>query len=122
LDALKTKIEIIDLHVPARIGCLENERSKPQDIAFDIIIYFDATTSCKTDRLEDTIDYLAIRQLIYEMCEKNVVSLIEKLAWKCVEQIFERFPSSEEIHFKIKKFSTMPDAANIGFGLVARRP
>lgn len=104
------------------IGCTLEERSKAQDIAFDIIIYFDATKACKSDKLEDTIDYLKIRELIHSMSREYKLALVESFSWKCVEAMFERFPSSEEIHFKIKKFSTMPDAQNIGFGLVARRP
>jgi dihydroneopterin aldolase len=121
LVALKTKIEIMDLHYPVRIGCFEEERSKPQDIAFDIVIEFNALASCKSDQLDQTIDYMAIAQMVHEMTEKHVVKTLEKFSHICVEEMFKRFPTSEKIDFKIRKFSTMPNAAHVGFSLEATR-
>lgn len=121
MDALKTKIEIMDLHYPVRIGCFDEERSKPQDIAFDVVIQFDATACCKSDQLDETIDYMAIAQLIHEMAEKHVVKTLENFSHICVSEMFKRFPTSEKIDFKIRKFSTMPNAAHVGFSLEATR-
>jgi dihydroneopterin aldolase len=122
LVASKTKIEIFDLHCAIRIGCVEEERSKPQDIAFDIAIYFDARLPCQSDKLEDTIDYMAIRHMIKELAETQVFHLLEKFSAVCINRIFEKFSTAQEIHFKIKKFSTMPDAHHVGFSLEAHRP
>lgn len=122
LDVLKTKIEITDLHVQMRIGCTEEERSKPQDIAFDVSIYFDARLACQSDKLEDTIDYLQIRELIHHMSKEYRGSMVEHFSSKCMHAMFDQFLLAEEIHFKIKKFSTMPDAQSISFSMIAKRP
>lgn len=111
----------MDLHYPVRIGCLEGEREKPQDIAFDIVIAFDALASCKSDELHQTIDYMAIAQLIHEMTENHIVKTLEKFAHVCVSEMFKRFPMANEISFKIRKFSTMPNSSHVGFSLEASR-
>lgn len=108
--------------MPARIGCLPAEQEKDQDVAFDVIVYFDAIASCKSDRLEDTIDYMSIKNILIDTCKSNRFFLLEKLAWMALDRIFAAFPQAEEIHFKIKKFASMPDAEHVGFGIVARRP
>mgnify|MGYP001301459125 CR=1 FL=1 len=122
MDASKTKIEIFDLRYPVRIGCSEEERSKPQELAFDIEIDLDAMSSCKSDNLNQTICYMQVSQLMHEMAEKHVVSLIERFAWLSVEEIFKRFPMAEKIRFKIRKFSTVPQAGHVAFELKINRP
>ena len=101
---------------------MPEERSKDQDIAFDVIIYFDATESCQSDRLEQTINYMTIKNILIDLCKSSQFFLLEKLGYVGVKKMFDSFPQAEEIHFKIKKFSTMPDAEHVGFGIVARRP
>ena len=108
--------------MPARIGCLPDEQAHEQDVAFDVIVYFDATEPCKTDNLEHTVDYMRIKKILNDLCSNNVIALIEKLGWMAIEQMFKAFPQAEEIHLKIKKFSTVPQAEHVGFGIVARRP
>lgn len=107
--------------MPTRIGCLPEEQAKDQDVAFDVIIYFDGIASCKSDRLDQTIDYMTVKQILIDTCKSGPYFLLERLAWVALDKIFETFPQAEEIHFKIKKFSTMPDADHVGFGIVARR-
>lgn len=122
MDALKTKVEIYDLRYPVRIGCTEEERSKPQELAFDIEMELDALASCKSDDLSQTICYMQVSQLMHEMSEKHVVALIERFAWLSVEEIFKRFPMAQKIRFKIRKFSTVPHAGHVAFELKISRP
>lgn len=122
MGELKTKIEIFDLRYNLRIGCTEEERSKPQELAFDIEMDLDAVASCKSDNLDQTICYMQVSQLMHEMSEKHVVALIERFAWLSVEEMFKRFPMAEKIRFKIKKFSTVPNAGHVGFEIKAKRP
>lgn len=79
------KIYIRDLLLRCIIGINEEERSKKQDVIFNITIYTNLKKPCHSDRIEDSIDYKVIKKEIIELVENSSYLLIEKLAEKISE-------------------------------------
>ena len=74
------EIKIKNLKLRAVIGIHEWERKNKQDVVINISIFFDASAAAETDRLEDTVDYKAIKQNIISLVESSSFYLLEKLA------------------------------------------
>ena len=74
------RILIVDLMLRGRIGVSEDERRERQDIVINIVLHADLGQACRSDRLEDTVDYKAIKKKIIAFVENTTVQLVERLA------------------------------------------
>jgi FolB domain-containing protein len=74
------RIHIVDLLVRCIIGTLPEEREKSQDVMINITLYADLHAACRSDRLDDTVDYSALKQRIVRMTEGSSFQLVETLA------------------------------------------
>lgn len=74
------ELRIRELIIRPFIGVAAAERRKRQDIAVDVTLYADLRKACGSDRLEDSIDYSAVKQRILAIAEKSRCRLIERLA------------------------------------------
>lgn len=73
------EIHIRDLSARCIIGFNEEERVHPQDVLIQLIIYADLTTACRTDRVEDTVDYKRIKKAVLALVESSSCYLLEHL-------------------------------------------
>lgn len=74
------KIIIRDLRLATIIGTMPEERNIRQEVVFNLDIFTDLSEAGKSDDLNDTVDYKAMKLSIIEMVEKSEFFLIEKLA------------------------------------------
>ena len=74
------RIYIQDLKLSCIIGINEDERLNQQDIIINIIIYAGLARACKSDNIEDTVDYKKIKESIVTMVKNSSYFLIERLA------------------------------------------
>ncbi len=74
------KIIIRDLRLEAIIGTMPEERTTRQEVVFNLEMFTDLSDAGKSDDLNDTVDYKAMKQAIIAMVEKSEFFLIEKLA------------------------------------------
>lgn len=82
-------IRIKNLKVRTIIGTNDWERDTPQDIIINIRITFDAAKACKSDRIEDTIDYKALKKKIMAFVEQSRYYLLEKLTAQVLRLVME---------------------------------
>ena len=80
MDSRLEKIHIRDLMLRCIVGINDWEREKKQDVLINITLYADLKTACQTDRIEDTVDYKAIKQKVVDMVEASSYMLVERLA------------------------------------------
>lgn len=73
-------IVVSDLRLPALIGVLDEERSKPQNVLISFELRLDLRRAGATDDLADTLDYGALISDVAEMVGAEPVKLIEHLA------------------------------------------
>ncbi len=74
------RIFIRDLQIRCIVGVDEQERGEKQDVFVHITIDTDLRRAGRTDALEDTIDYKALKKQILHMAEDSQFYLIEALA------------------------------------------
>lgn len=114
-------IEIQHYRVFTHIGCTDEERNHAQELAFDVEVKFDPTKACISDELCDTVDYMALRQIIDEVCKTKAAKLLEHLGWTISKRMMLEFSSIQSVQLKIKKFSTMREAQYVAFNFLLNR-
>jgi D-erythro-7,8-dihydroneopterin triphosphate epimerase len=83
------KITIKDLSLRCIIGINDDERVNKQDVIINIVMYSDLKDACKSDNIDDTVDYKLIKKKIIAMVEDSSFFLIEKLAETVAEICLE---------------------------------
>lgn len=99
----KGLIEIVGLKVSSLIGVPDEERKLPQDLLIDVTIKPSNSLYELDDKIENTVDYFEVYELIKSISSNGKRKLIETLA----EEIINKIKSSflvEEVEVRIKKF------------------
>jgi FolB domain-containing protein len=79
------KIHINGLSCRCIIGTRDKERKKKQRINIDIILHCDLSRPCRSDDINDTVDYIVLEKNIIALAENSSFFLIEKLAGSIAE-------------------------------------
>lgn len=87
------KIFIRELALRCIIGIYPEERREKQDIVINVEMHADLRKAGRSDDLNDTVDYKAIKKSILKLVEGSAFQLIEKLA----EQIADIALSNEKV-------------------------
>lgn len=87
--ALNDKIFIKNLTIPCKIGILEEERSKEQEIIVDAEIFHELREAGITDDINKTVDYSEIRQKIFDTVSTGESKLLETVAQKIATLLLE---------------------------------
>ena len=74
------KIFIRDLALRCIIGIYPEERVEKQDIVINVEMHCDLRKAGRSDDLNDTVDYKAIKKAILKLVEESGFQLIESLA------------------------------------------
>ena len=74
------RIRISDLLVRCILGINEKERHDKQDVVINLTLYTDLRKAGKSDRIEDTVDYRALKKCVLTMAEGSQYLLVEALA------------------------------------------
>lgn len=83
------RIVITDLLTRCIIGIDEQERREKQDVLISMILFTDLRAAGRSDRLEDAIDYRAVKKRVLAMTEHSAFNLIEALAERIAELCLE---------------------------------
>lgn len=74
------KIRIKDLRFRCIIGINPDERHEKQDVDINLVLFTDLSVPCRSDRIEDTLDYKTLKQRIRTFVKASSFNLIERLA------------------------------------------
>ena len=99
----KGLIEIIGLKVSSLIGVPDEERLRPQDLLIDVTIKPSNYLYQLDDKIENTVDYFKVYELIKLISSNGERKLIETLAEEIINNIKSKF-TVEEVEVRIKKF------------------
>lgn len=89
-------MDIIFLHdfkAKTLIGIYPWERKVPQAIQLDLEIALPTSRACKTDKIEDALDYALVIKRINEILAEKHFSLLEALAEHIAQTILKEFKS-----------------------------
>ena len=85
MDTPLDRITIHDLTTRTFVGFNPWEREKMQEVRISVSLYADLSEACRSDRVEDSVDYKAVKTRILALVENNRFDLIEKMAQDIAE-------------------------------------
>ncbi len=111
-------VKVEGLEVPAEIGVYEHEHGIKQQLFFDVACLTDLTAAGKSDGLDDALDYDRIAQVCRDVVASQHHQLIETIAYKVIEGIFELWPGRLGlVRVRVAKPGAVPDAKTVAVEL-----
>ncbi|MDQ0340667.1 dihydroneopterin aldolase [Caldalkalibacillus uzonensis] len=84
-------------------GVFAEENKLGQSYIVDVEAYLDLSAAGQSDRLEDTIDYSLIYQLVQGIMARKVYRLVEAVAEDIAGQILDTFEQVQAVKVKVTK-------------------
>ena len=103
------RILIQDLRLSCIVGVRERERTNPQEVVVNLVLYCDLREAGRSDRLEDTVDYSALTRRIETLVEGSSFGLIEALAGAIGAACLED-PEVQAVTVRVDKPGALPRA------------
>jgi len=88
--APRDQILVQDLRFRCIVGVNEDERHEKQDVVVQIALDVDLRQAGRTDALEDTVDYRALKKEVLAMAERSQFQLVEALAQNIADICLKR--------------------------------
>jgi len=105
------RIEVNGIHIYAYHGCLPEEERIGGNYIVDLVVDTDFSESVETDKLADTIDYVALNKIVEE--EMAVRSkLIEQVGGRILKRIKDLDRRITQASVKVRKL-TPPINGNV---------
>jgi len=114
------RIFIRDLEIRCIVGIDEHERQEKQDVLVHITMHADLRTAGRTDALEDTIDYRALKKRILHLAEESRFHLIEALAQSIAAECL-RDERVQRVEVAVEKPGALRFARTVGVEIVRSR-
>jgi dihydroneopterin aldolase len=92
-------VELAGLEIPGRHGVEDWEREQEQPFVYDLELELDEPAN---DRIEDTVDYREVVELVRAVSENRQFQLLESIAAAVAEALLERFPL-ERARVRVRK-------------------
>ena len=85
-------------------GCLVEESKIGSDYRIDLEVKTDLRKSCVSDKLDDTVDYVLLNQIVVdEMAIRS--ELLEHVAHRIIVRVFAEAPSVSRIKIGVSKIN-----------------
>lgn len=97
------QIRIDGLEVYAYHGALPEEKVLGQPFLFDLVLHLEECPGAESDRVEDTVDYTEVIDLITEIATGKSFNLLEKLAGELGSGLLDRFPQLSGVEVTVAK-------------------
>ena len=98
------KIYLKNIKIYAYHGCMEEEKKIGSDYLVNLIVHADLGLSCESDELKDTVDYVALLDIVKNQMKMRA-NLLENVADRVVNKIISEFPSVRKAVVKIAKLN-----------------
>lgn len=93
------------LYFEACHGFYEEERRRGNRFEVDLTFTADLRQAGDSDRLEDTIDYQKAAAIVQKVMEGPSQKLIETLAKRIGDLLFESFPEAKQLQVAVRKLA-----------------
>ncbi len=114
------RIIITDIRARCIVGVNKDERSEKQDVAVNLSIYGDFRKPGRSDKLEDAIDYRAIKKRVLNLVENSKHFLLEALAEAVADSCLES-PGVSKVRVRVDKPSALRFARSVSVAISRRR-
>jgi FolB domain-containing protein len=107
------QVIIKDLLIRGVIGISERERSQPQDIVINVILFADTSKGAKSDQIEDCVNYRTVAKKIIAHTERVGRYTVEALAADLAELCL-RESGVEGVRIRVEKPGAVRFAKSVG--------
>ncbi len=114
------RLIIRDLAVRCIIGLNDEERREKQDVLITVSLHADLQKAGRSDRVEDSVDYRALKKKILALVENSKFYLIEALA-QAVADLCLGEPPVMRVQVAVEKPSALRFARSIGVEITRER-
>ena len=114
------EIRICDLRFRCIVGVNEDERREKQQVVAQITLYADLAQAGRTDAIEDTVDYKALKKEILALAERSQFFLIEALAQSIADVCLQR-RRVERVAVTVEKPGALRFARTVAVKIVRSR-
>ena len=114
------RVFIRDLALRCIVGVDESERREKQDILIHLTLHTDLRRAGRTDALEDTVDYRALKKRILHLVEESRFRLIEALAQSIADECL-REDRVQRVEVVVEKPGALRFARTVGVEIVRTR-
>lgn len=97
------KIIIKGLKIYAFHGVNKEEKDQGQNFIVDAVLYVDLSKAGNTDKVSDTVSYAKVTKTIIKTVNEKSYDLLEKVATRIIQQIFNEFLSVKKVDVTVKK-------------------
>ncbi|HLP98108.1 MAG TPA: dihydroneopterin aldolase [Sideroxyarcus sp.] len=115
------RICICDLLTRCILGINDSERREKQDVLINLAVYTDLRKAGKSDRIEDTVDYRALKKRILAMAESSGYFLEEALAEAVAEMCLDT-PGVRRADVRVEKPNALRFARSVAVEITRQRP
>ena len=113
-------VELEGLEVFGHHGADEAERERGQTFLFDVRL--EVADVARSDRLADTVDYVAVAELVKDVSDGRRYHLLEALSSDVADAVVERF-SVEGVRVRVRKPHARPAGLPVAWtAATAERP
>ncbi len=114
------QIVISDLQFRCIVGLGEEERQEKQDIVAQIVLFVDLLAAGRSDTIEDTVDYKALKKDILASVESSQFRLIEALSQSIADICLSR-PQVDRVAVTVEKPGALRFARTVSVRIVRNR-
>jgi FolB domain-containing protein len=115
------RIYIRDLALRCMIGVFPEERREKQDVVINIVLECDHRPAARSDRLEEAVDYKALKKKIVALVEASQFYLVEALAERIAAGCLEN-PKVARATVTVDKPGALRFARSVGIEITRERP
>jgi len=98
------RIDVKGIRLFAYHGCMDEESRIGTDYDVDVSVWADLSKSAETDKLADTVDYVALNRIVKEEMAIRA-KLLEVVAKRIVERILQEHPMVEKAEVSVSKLA-----------------
>lgn len=114
------RILIRDLRARCIIGINDAERREKQDVTINLALSADLRAAGRSDTMDDTVDYRALKKKILALVESSRCFLVEALA-QAVADVCLSEPKVRAVRVQVDKPSALRFARSVGVRIVRSR-
>lgn len=114
------RISICDLLVRCILGINDDERRAKQDVVINLTVHTDLQTAGRSDRIEDTVDYRALKKRIVAMAEGSQYLLLEALA-EAIAQLCLEQHAVQQVDVRAEKPHALRFARSVAVEITRKR-
>lgn len=114
------RVFIHDLAIRCIVGVDESERREKQDVLVHLTLHTDLRQAGRTDALENTVDYRALKKRLLHLAEESRFRLIEALAQSIADECL-RDERVEQVEVVVEKPGALRFARTVGVQITRGR-